>query len=357
VQAVLDELETKFKFDPTLITIHMTNETPKKVFEELGKQSGVTFEGRYVWDRNYGGNNLPRKISIDMDKKPFWEAVIEICTKAKVWAQNNGGQSHMLQLYQGSSGDLSGPRFLSGPITFVANSISRNIQLDADGKNHKSLMLQVRGFIDPKLKVFDSSYEIEVTDATGDQGGSLVPKNQNNNSTTSGNGMQLWMQAPLPYDTGKNTKLTSFKGLVRLRVAGAIDKIEVPDIMNAKGKTVDGKTWKLQIKDVKEQGKNNAYEVDILGTGPVDPSTRRRGYSWNEMGAFRLFDADGKEYNYHGGGGSYNPGKVEQQIHFGKNDSSEKIGPPAKFVWEATISSRNVRVPVEFKDIPIPLPE
>src|ERR1041385_4277645 len=36
-QAVLDELETRFTFDPTLITIHMTDAAPQKVFEELTK--------------------------------------------------------------------------------------------------------------------------------------------------------------------------------------------------------------------------------------------------------------------------------------------------------------------------------
>jgi hypothetical protein len=357
-QSVMDELESHFTFEPTLITIHMANEAPKKIFEELTKQSGIPIDGRYVWDARYGNNNVPKKITVDFEKKPFWEALLDLADKAKVSVQNNG-QGRKLQLYQGGNSQYQGPRYFAGPVTFVANNINRSISLGGDGKNTKSLTMQVMAYSDPKLHAFEASTYIRLTEAAGDQGTSLIPKDQdrNNGSTSGGNDMQTWLQVQLPYDTAANTKLTTLKGTARFRVASETDKLEVPDVMNAKGKTIEGKKWKLTVKDVKQNGNSKNYVIDITGSRDVDPAQRNRGYSYSERGSFHLYDANGLEYDYHGGGGSWGDGKIEQQIHFGVNDSSDKIGPPAKFVWDATLSTRFIRVPVEFKDIPIPRPE
>src|SRR5207248_5535957 len=111
-QTLLDELDTQCKFQRTLVTIKKTNVHPREVFKELGKQGGIAIEPHWdFWGQNQG-YNLPKKISVDIDKQPFWLALMDVAGNAKVGTQNYG-QGHHIALSPGGGNNYDGVRFLS----------------------------------------------------------------------------------------------------------------------------------------------------------------------------------------------------------------------------------------------------
>jgi len=369
VQGVLDELETHFKFTPTLVTIKMDNVPTRDVFKEFSKQGGIAIEAQWdFWNQNYGGgNNSPlKKTSIDIKDQPFWPALFEFAKKVHVNVNLNGGNQRQVYLYPGGGGSqFDGPKFTSGPITFSLQGIYREINFSPNPT--KSMRMQIQALLDPKVNVLDGSYYIKVTKADGDKGTSVMPANQQDNNATSGyNGMQLYMQAPLNYESGTNTKIAEFKGSARLRIRSGVAKLEIPDIKNSAGKTFTAGPWTVTVNSFKEIGDKNNPQWELKftaetkeGPPPGEP------WSYPGQGSMSLLDTNGETFNHYGNSMNGGPQRLEETLTFGKqrvsrsrrasaSQPSSASPEPDKFIWEITTGTRNIRVPVEFTDIPIP---
>jgi hypothetical protein len=68
----------------------------------------------------------------------------------------------------------------------------------------------------------------------------------------------------------------------------------------------------------------------------------------------RLEDADGHIYQGGGGGGG-GGGKLEYNMSFSvPPDRQKEFGPPAKLTWSIPTEMKEVTIPIEFKNLPIP---
>jgi hypothetical protein len=363
VQAVLDELETHFKFQPTLVTIKMDNVHPREVFKEFSKIGGMPIEPQWDFWTQGGYGNLPKKVSIDIKDQPFWPALLDFTKKAKVTI-NNGGSERQIYLYPGGGGggQYEGPRFVSGPIVFVLGGISRNIWYNNGPTPNKSMNIQFHALMDPKLSVLDGSYEVKLTQADGDKGGSLMPPQRNDNSRTSGNGWQWYLNAGLVYESGNNTKISTLKGSVRYRIRSGVDKIEIPDIINATGKTATAGGWTVKIKSIKQVGeKNNTHWELVIAADSDKAPDPNEGYQYPQGNSMQLLGPNGEQFDHYGNSINGNPQHMEFALQYGMRNRGVRRAAtqpvsvqPAKFVWEVTTGTRNIRVPVEFSDIPLP---
>jgi len=355
VQAVLDELETHFKFQPTLVTIKMDNVHPREVFKEFSKQSGVAIEPQWDFWTQGGYGNLPKKVSIDIKDQPFWPALLDFCAKAKVNI-NNGGNGSQISLYPGDNGQYSGPRFVSGPIVFVLSGVYRNIYFNG-GKPNRNLNIQFQALMDPKLNVLDGSYEVKLSKADGDKGTSLVQPTQNENSRTGGNGWQWYLSAPLTYASGDNTKVAVLKGSARYRIRSGTQKLEIDDVQNAAGKTASGGGYTLTFNSIKPmESKNSSWEVSFTLASDKQPEPGI-GFDYPQANAMHLYGADGVEWRHNSMNMNGGPKQMQITMHYTmvrRGPATQPVGEPKKFVLEVSTGTRNIRVPVEFSDIPLP---
>ena len=68
----------------------------------------------------------------------------------------------------------------------------------------------------------------------------------------------------------------------------------------------------------------------------------------------RLVDAEGHAYTMGGITTGGNDQKMEYRYNFNRFGGEARIGQPAKLIWDIPIETKEVAVPIEFRDLPIP---
>src|SRR4051794_38621509 len=87
-EAAIGLIEENRLIGPSIITIHMHDVPPEKVVAELGRQAYTDLKTmpEHLW----GQKDWPN-VSIDIEQKPFWPALREVCEKIGLRPQNMGG--------------------------------------------------------------------------------------------------------------------------------------------------------------------------------------------------------------------------------------------------------------------------
>jgi hypothetical protein len=76
---------------------------------------------------------------------------------------------------------------------------------------------------------------------------------------------------------------------------------------------------------------------------------------WNLMQAIQVTDADGKRYAFTGNSRTGGTDRMTSAIvRFGNQNRTQPMGKPAKLSWTLPVETKEVRIPFEFKDLPIP---
>jgi hypothetical protein len=81
----------------------------------------------------------------------------------------------------------------------------------------------------------------------------------------------------------------------------------------------------------------------------------------NNDGTFQLLDAKGRPFTFQGrgggGGGGGNPDEPQRtfslRFHADRGDG-EKADAPASFVWELPLEAKEIEIPLELSDLPLP---
>ena len=71
----------------------------------------------------------------------------------------------------------------------------------------------------------------------------------------------------------------------------------------------------------------------------------------------RVLDADGQALERRGFGSRVNGDEVEMTVRFGPSFRARdrrRSGDPANLVWQVPTASKDVEVPFEFRDLPMP---
>jgi len=99
---------------------------------------------------------------------------------------------------------------------------------------------------------------------------------------------------------------------------------------------------------------NGMYELKI----GITRDDQGGNNAWNLVQTAQLLDSKGRAYNNNGGGGGGQGDMADytvnyQPINNGQVDDSP-AGEPAKWVLELPTKSHTIKLPVEFKDLPLP---
>src|SRR5690348_15403952 len=183
-----DDAAIDIKITP--ITLKMESVHPRDVLEELSKQTGVTIQvwPEQLWNQNNGRNGPPTSVTIDVDQKPFWEAMEEVCTQTNLYPVNMGNNDALTLQWRGG-GNASGP-FGKKPVsasengTVVATQIQRShtINFDADDpKPTRTCGIYIEGFVDPRLRIASYSGQPTIEKAEDENGNSILPAQQEHN--------------------------------------------------------------------------------------------------------------------------------------------------------------------------------
>ena len=160
----------------------------------------------------------------------------------------------------------------------------------------------------------------------------------------------------VPIPTGRAKKIGLLKGYVRVLAQTKTDRIDVPDIAKAKGTVYTKAGWRVEVQDFAENGGQYTLRLEVTRDVPSRP---QRGqppkYEWRDRldgDAIQLLDAEGRRLERSGYSMNGQNHIYKCEMHFRRTGTP--AGPPASLAWEFPTEAQELRIPFEFKDLPLP---
>jgi hypothetical protein len=339
----------------TRITLKLDNAKPADAFAELSKQAG--FELRPSPKNLWEGREWAT-VTLDLKDVSFWQAVRELCDKVGVSIQRQGLERDMIILQGGGRIWGQAPAFEAGPFMIVARTLNRThvVDLNAKAGDTRTCTVGMIIYSEPKLRVLRISSQPEIEVAVDENGRSLVaiqPPVVAKGVLAYANTWTWSVSALLhpPADAGQSISL--LKGSVRALVQTRADTVEVDKIDTTRTVVKTASGHKLTVKDFRKTGTSYSLSLNVTR----DPST---GSAWKEANLsnmFRLVDSEGHALTRrsYGSGGTL-ADSVDLQLSFAQEDwnGNAAAGEPAKLIWEVPAETKEVAVPFEFRDLPLP---
>ena len=344
------------------VSLKLDDVTPAAALAALSKQTGYTLRGydEQMWQHV----NLP-KLSLDLKDQPFWSVVREVCGKGNIapYPHSPGGGVNTLTFiptaqWGGASDLLACPAHVNGAFMFVATNVQRNssVVLTTPRTVTRSLSVELQVFAEPKVRVLQYDYRPDVTEAVDENGRSLAPERGGPGRTTGSVGQRAgaWnMSVPLRYATDTGRRLARLKGVVKLTVQVGSESATFDDVMDAKDQAKDAGARRAVLKGVRHID-DNQYEVTLVfprAGGPADPAEFQNGV---ENPTLQLLDADGRAFQFGGSNGIRDDDGEQLTAAYTFFANGPQNGRPVKLVWEVATGSREITVPFEFSDLPLP---
>ena len=363
---------------PTLVTVHGDAGSPLAIFDAIASAGHVQFN--YWPPRLQGGRPVPgRGVPVDLVNRPFWEAFDLAC------AATGCGIDPNLSRHNGSGPTIradAGRRLLlpgtvvAGPLTIAPREADGRFAafdrrragagvVDGDGGG---VTLGLLVLVDPKLSTLpDAPPTITITEAVDDQKQSLAAKP---NAPPAGgparaamamarrqqraaamardglnNALMHDVSVELAAPAAAAQRVARLRGTVTVRVIDRSDTVafDRAEQANHEQRTIGPYRVTLKHCDIDEDGVSYTVTVRAADGGEMPPA----------VPTFRLEDADGRPIDDgNGGGGSMSDGRrvtLERR--------AQPRGPvrtPARLVCTAVTATRDVTVPFEMRDLPLP---
>lgn len=357
-QAALRGLEDSRLSGPTLVTLRLKSATPRQVFAELARQG-------YADIRSNPPELLDSRAAAPADfevvAEPFWSAMFKACRQWKLSVVTSApGQLTLSDLPAGSArtGERTvgqAPCSLGGAFAVAALHITRNHSVELNSKENirRSCSLQLMVLPEPKVRILQGSTMALLTEAVDENGKSLL-----------GAAMMIdQMQAPYspvwythcqlqpPAEAGQRIAL---RGSLRFVVQTRVETGRVENPLAAKNVETIVAGRRFVLKEMVRKGE--MYTAKI--------SAQRSNANVNEFSGqgapvqFRLLDAQGTPMSRSGTprmiSGTPELAEIEVQFQQPAAQDGQPTADPACLVWDIPIDSREVEVPFEFKDLPMP---
>jgi hypothetical protein len=353
VEAALVTLEENRLTGTSYITIHLKKASPKQVFAELARQANSEMRPNppNLWD----AKSWPA-VDIDIERQPFWVAMREICGKIGVSPQNNGMDRNMVIMDRNAAGRMWGeaPVVVSGPFLVVATYINRSNYVDLNQPQNigRQCNVQLMVYAEPKMRVLQGSYNAKIDEAIDDKGNSLVMSRSFVEGMQPASGWVWNMSASLLPNPNTGDKIARLKGSGRFLIQTRSETVEIPDVINAREVSRDIGGRRFKLKEVRKNGDAYVAHLTIFRAG-WNPNEWNTGVPHN---TFRMVDARGVALMRINSGNNVGGDQMDITLQFQRQNwnGGENAGEPTKLICEVPVETREIVVPFEFKNLPLP---
>lgn len=354
-QAALRQIQANDKSAPTLITLHMKDAPAQTVLSEITRQGHAEIG---TWP-DYVRQRINAKVTIDAEKQPFWLVVRDFCRQAGLAPERVGGGRNRITLMQRGNAWGNQPYSNRGCFFIVAQGAQRSHTIDYNNPANRQTSFNINFvcFVDPKVRVTRASRMVKVTEAVDDKGNSLVlDQGRGAESYVSPwGGSWYWdLTVPLAYRADMGSKLVHLRGSTQFSIMTKSETWEVPNILGAKAVEKKLPGYRYIVHQLSKVGPTN-YDLKVSIEFPREKQ--------NELGMMdfgsiqqqiRLMDDQGRTYDAGGGGGGTRMGQADYDINFYSSNGGNGIGAPARLVWDIPLEIKDVEVPLEFDELPLP---
>jgi hypothetical protein len=346
--AALSQIDENRVLGPSYITLHVKNAQPADVFAEISRQSFAPIPTAQdnMWDQ--GG--YPR-LTMDVDRKPFWEVVPIVCQHFGVDLRPD---QHGLRLSRGGL-QMQGLSHIEGPFLIIANQISysRTRILGPGQREHSNFGINMSIYPEPKITVIRGGGTVELDEVVDDHGNSLIPPGNRRNATWGGFvGFGGWnIYAPLQYPPkNPGAKIVRFRGTTTFNVQTKVQELHIDDVLHLKptSTSVQG----IQITLQSFQKKDEGYELRVLVNQPNFASPAWQLLMEQIQFRLRILDSRGNELDHRGMSTNANANRFELSLEFG-SPPGRAAREPSQLVWDIPTETKSLVVPINFTNIPL----
>ena len=352
---------------PKFVSMNLKDKTAKAALDEVAKQTGYKIEFANNGPGGLGGGEA--KFNFAFDRMPFWIAMDKIADQAGLGVHTDYDDD-IVRVNPGQ--DSHNPHVsYAGPFRLVATGINsnRNVQLSGISKRgfqnrtSENIGFSFQVHSEPKNPIL-GTLPAEVTVATDELGGNLVPPKDPNSPRTSYynhgsyRGHNAYGNVNLLRASKDATTLKTLKGKMAIvLLSGVVPEVVFVDPMKAKTKTIKGRNVEVTFDSMTEAGGQYTATLTLKRLDIQDPNNFDYSWSNSVWQKLELVDSAGKKYHTYGPNQINNNGmSVGLTIMFNKQNRQgveDKLGPPVKFVVNEWLQITN-DVTFEFKDIPLP---
>lgn len=370
-QAAIARIEENRLVGASPITVNWNNSSALTAVSELAAQARAPLPTEPV--------NLlaktTKRVSLQADHRPFWDVMLQLCRQTALAPApiNRHNRDIGLGLLR-DEGNEWGEKLLttSGPLLIRADRLisDRAILFKTPNDTTRELSISMTIFAEPKLRVLDYSGSLRLDEVVDVHGNSLIPPDDGDlasNVDVFGNGRgsntsswEVGATLRYPKGAGNNNRIARFRASTTLIVQTQSATLELP-LPSPKhvNRTVDG----LRV------------TVKNLDAGRCDLTIHRDGRNeaeWNAVrmqmfaGEAQLLDDKGQTVARSQSGleadESPDNQRMELRLRFGRDGVEESRERPSKklsaeavkMVWEFPTQTRELVVPFEFRNLPIP---
>ena len=337
------------KVAATRVTLHVKDVLAQEALEKLQKAANVTFLAQTP---QAGARLKQAHVTIDADAQPFWSVLTSICDAAGV---------RPIRFLPGAPGialaDQDGAWAIAytavdGPFVIALTKIDEERRLTYGGKGTGARSVYTLNFevaVEPALaEKFQSAGPLQISQCV-DQDGFVIPTNL---PPTMFFGQRPPLTLGIQAHSDSATKISELKGTCTFVVAVAPKHVDVPDVMAAHDVAVDAGNCRLQIKQLQKEGRQYVLRVvvlqDQLNNSALDEIVKAVSRSKPIF-----LDASKKDMGF--ALVNARPSAVPFGTLITMSFNPTVLQDPKSMSWDIPTSLLNVRVPFDFKDVPLPV--
>jgi len=361
IEALLNQIAKGGKIMPTLVTLKLTGASPAEALAAFAREANISFAP--------GTDNLwsdaSKKIDVDFEDKPMWQALLELCSKMHV-AVGELNRNDQIVLVALNDQNPPPPVAAAGPFLVLLSRVEVNVTRARDFAGPKPMNIRNNAWNNPpcRLYLFPFSekklkaihwYIDSIDQCLTDSGQNLAANRGGFHGTASGRIGGGSRETSLTFsEPPQGKKITNLKLTARFVLQQGTQKLEIPNILNVKNSTQFLGGFRLVIGGVNKIA-DGQYSYDI--------SVFRDAHSEAEFSLFqsllnsydcKLLDAKGQALSYNGGSASYAQDKLTFNNTLSCDRGAVKTGEPVKLEWEFPSPTEQIIVPLEFHDIELP---
>ncbi len=310
--------------EPTLLSVHQHDASPKAIFEDIARQSGLDFHTSAF-------DALPRalpKASVDIEAQPFWAVMSEACVKTNVFPHVLAPRSIALTL--NGRGWMDGQCEVSGGFLVVANQVWHSVRV-ARPQEGQELKVALSAVPELTLRCVRGSKFAKVDEATDDKGQSLLPKQPPSDTPVPGGPMGWTSEAVLQMPAEAGTRIAKLKGSLRFLAQTQAQVWEVADIAAAANVTATIGGRALVIQELSK--KDELYELRVAALHKGSKTDEEAAQQVLHLADLTLLDEKGQPLSRQTALRNNAPGQVEMTFTFARTAEPGKASPEIQRNW------------------------
>jgi hypothetical protein len=348
---------------PTLVSLDLHDAPLAEAARTLSASSGTRQLMAPVDDATAGA---ARPVTLRVRRGPYLVAMAKMCCAAGVEPTWVGESRTWLRKTDDSASAeprLGGPSFVSGPFLVIAQGVTltRIARATNPGPNPApEVNLRFALLVEPKVSVVSASPSVRLTEASDETGSLLGDGRQPDLRWTSfqGPGTSEMFTASLAPGRRVGRRIVSLKGVIDLKVVAAHEVMRIDDVIKPHdGLSLGGR--RVTSSPLTARGPRSwTIDLAIERRDDEDDTAWRTLADLARASRFALTDAQARPMQQEQDQWPRQEAKrLTVSAMFRRTEKlpdGTSVGAPATLEWLFPAEVKEIQVPFEFKDLPMP---